>query len=427
MRKLLIVPLLILGCYAYGQSEITVKLNESESGPFFKSRYIVSLDQNDIKAKTVPEGLNDYHLRSTRLHYDKQGLENLKEVLEEMPKDTEEYRMAEIGGFLKFLIGTDTANNIIVIPDVNNNLDFTDDRVFKFPNFETDEEKKEYLESYDNRFVLGFNFYNGTGFEKDSVRAIIDPYVTGLTVGYPPDTDPNISKYILAVSYQCYRMGETVLQDKDYRVYVTASTRPDLSVRPTIKVTETDKDTLTRRDTEYELGDDFHIDGHMYSFKAVSPGGKELTLEYKGYAERPEGREVGLYLPELEVTDLDGNKHNLSEMKGKYLIMDFWGTWCNPCIKALPDFRALYHDFKDGNCVFVSVAANDKLEKVKKFVAENDMQWLQTLQEGEDIDLIKQLRVRIFPTVMIVDPEGRILYRDSSVAKAREVLEQAVK
>jgi len=71
---------------------------------------------------------------------------------------------------------------------------------------------------------------------------------------------------------------------------------------------------------------------------------------------------------------LDGKTHQLSELKGKVVVIDFWGTWCAGCVEEMPTLQRLYDRFKtDPQVAFVVVSQNDSPEKVKAFVSKNHL------------------------------------------------------
>lgn len=78
--------------------------------------------------------------------------------------------------------------------------------------------------------------------------------------------------------------------------------------------------------------------------------------------------------PTFEYRSLDGNVHRLSELKGKVVLIDFWGTWCPGCVEEMPTLQRLYDSYRDDKRVaFVIVSWNDSPDKVRSFVATNHL------------------------------------------------------
>ena len=119
----------------------------------------------------------------------------------------------------------------------------------------------------------------------------------------------------------------------------------------------------------------------------------------------------GAEAPDFTLKDLNGNDFKLSSLRGKYVILDFWGSWCGWCIKALPDLKECYNKHKDsGKFEIVSVDCRDTEDKWKAAVKQHDMTWTQVKSEKQD-DLPTLYGVPGYPTFIIINPEGKIIKR----------------
>ena len=119
---------------------------------------------------------------------------------------------------------------------------------------------------------------------------------------------------------------------------------------------------------------------------------------------------VGRELPDFGFVDLNGKKRRLSEFRGKYVLLDFWGFWCGPCQRELPYLREAYKRFQSRNLEIVGMNTDDFTpESIKKTMAENNMTWTQARHDSflELKDF--QLRIESFPTTFLLAPDGKIL------------------
>jgi thiol-disulfide isomerase/thioredoxin len=121
---------------------------------------------------------------------------------------------------------------------------------------------------------------------------------------------------------------------------------------------------------------------------------------------------VGKIVPEISTKNTySGNKFELSSLRGKYVIIDFWGTWCGPCIAGMPKMKEYLDKYKDKMEILGVASESDKGIRWKKFILDNPKyQWNHILSSTNE-DFILQFSVAGFPTKIIIDPNGKILER----------------
>jgi len=134
--------------------------------------------------------------------------------------------------------------------------------------------------------------------------------------------------------------------------------------------------------------------------------------------------EVGEKVPDFTLNDVNGNPFTLSSLRGKYVVLSFWGTWCAPCIANIPDMIELYETYRDF-AHFVGVAARERSVEVwRQTVVERfEKPWINVLDEtGETI---AKYGIRAWPTQIFVDPEGRFVTFALGASMLSRVLENA--
>ncbi|WP_299578363.1 TlpA family protein disulfide reductase [uncultured Sunxiuqinia sp.] len=104
---------------------------------------------------------------------------------------------------------------------------------------------------------------------------------------------------------------------------------------------------------------------------------------------------------------IDGSTFNLSDLKGKYVVLDFWGTWCGGCVKGFPKMRTYYNKYRT-KVEFVGIACKDKKSVWEKFIKREGLQWTQLLNNPEK-DFEKLYDIQVYPTKIIIDKEGNIV------------------
>ena len=115
----------------------------------------------------------------------------------------------------------------------------------------------------------------------------------------------------------------------------------------------------------------------------------------------------GSEAPDFTLKDIDGKDFKLSSLRGKYVVLDFWGSWCGWCIKGIPDMKASYAKHS-GKVEFVGIDCDDTEQNWKDAVKEHDMPWIHVRNEGNP-DVSVMYGIEGYPTKIIVDKEGKIV------------------
>ena len=136
----------------------------------------------------------------------------------------------------------------------------------------------------------------------------------------------------------------------------------------------------------------------------------------------------------FEKKDMNGKTVSLEGLKGKYVLLDFWGSWCGPCRESHPHLKELYEKYKN-QVVFINVAQENTkdLNEARKLwetaVKEDGLTWPQILNnEGrERCDMIRLFNISAFPTKILIDPNGIVVARMvGGMIDAGKILEDIV-
>lgn len=116
---------------------------------------------------------------------------------------------------------------------------------------------------------------------------------------------------------------------------------------------------------------------------------------------------IGSKAPDFEYTTLSNKKISLNKYKGKYVVLDFWGSWCGPCMMEMPKLKEFYNQNKD-NVEVIGIACRDTKDKWVKSIKKNNLNWTQILNIKGSQDLSKKYGVKGYPTKVIINPNGII-------------------
>jgi thiol-disulfide isomerase/thioredoxin len=127
--------------------------------------------------------------------------------------------------------------------------------------------------------------------------------------------------------------------------------------------------------------------------------------------QRATGKEpqTGDEVADFAFTDFAGTEHHLSQFTGKYVLLDFWATWCKPCLEETPGLKEALERFQPRGLVILGMNSDKKQESAAKFVRDNEIPWLQSSPESTRQVLHRALKVRWYPTLILVGPSGKIL------------------
>ncbi|WP_160366877.1 TlpA family protein disulfide reductase [Sphingobacteruim zhuxiongii] len=115
----------------------------------------------------------------------------------------------------------------------------------------------------------------------------------------------------------------------------------------------------------------------------------------------------GNIAPSFELTDIAGKAFHISKFKGKYIILDFWGSWCGPCIQEIPQLKSFYDKYKN-EIVLVGIACNERDDAWKRIVNKENMNWHQLLNStNQDVSVL--YGIKAFPTKVVIDKDYKIL------------------
>ena len=154
----------------------------------------------------------------------------------------------------------------------------------------------------------------------------------------------------------------------------------------------------------------FRAGNRYISTKSVDPETGRIILRSHPESEyRRIELHIGAEVPDFSFTDFGGKSRKLSEFRGKYVLVEFWGTWCGPCVGEIPHLKKAYEKYSSRGFEILGMDEDKDINKVKEFLAEKGMTWTQATPESIKELVKKRFRITAYPTTMLLDPQGRII------------------
>jgi len=132
--------------------------------------------------------------------------------------------------------------------------------------------------------------------------------------------------------------------------------------------------------------------------------------------------------PELESAfpDLDGKLHKLSQWKGKVLIVNFWATWCSPCLQEMPEFVKLQQEFESKGLQFIGILTDDEADAARDFLKTKPLNYpvLDGSIGGRQLAQKLGDTAGVLPVSVVFDPNGKRAYTEIGIFTRDEVMEK---
>lgn len=184
------------------------------------------------------------------------------------------------------------------------------------------------------------------------------------------------------------------------------------------------------------------IKAHPQSYTAIELAGDLLLSEYPAWKEVYETIDTVRYTysyafrtlkekmegaqkvwiqntqaPDFITTDISGKQVKLSDFKGKYLLLDFWASWCRPCRDKAKEIKAIYSQLEARGIVMCGINLDEKKEQWSKATQEDGIIWTNTseLKPFKSNNIVQSYKVQQLPTLFLISPSGKIIKQNPSI------------
>lgn len=116
----------------------------------------------------------------------------------------------------------------------------------------------------------------------------------------------------------------------------------------------------------------------------------------------------GIEAPAFVLNDRDGNPVSLESLRGRYVLLDFWASWCKPCRASMPGLKELYAKYHDKGFEILGISTDTQADAWKKAVEDDQTPWIHVVDETA-VAVAKTYGVHAVPSFFLIDPEGKMI------------------
>ncbi len=136
---------------------------------------------------------------------------------------------------------------------------------------------------------------------------------------------------------------------------------------------------------------------------------------------------VGAEFPDFQAKDINGKTLSLDQFKNKIVLIDFWATWCPPCVEEIPNIIKTYKKYHDKGFEIIGISLDQNKNRFLKFIKDNGMTWRQYFdgKRGQN-ELARKYSVDSIPTTFLLDTNGKIIAKNLRGSALEEAIKEAV-
>ena len=151
---------------------------------------------------------------------------------------------------------------------------------------------------------------------------------------------------------------------------------------------------------------DFHRETGKRPARGRAALGLVLAVVVGACAEKPDPPTLDTPAPVFELPDLDQRTHRLSDFAGQVVVLNFWATWCPPCVEEMPSLQRLQDLLGDDGLKVVAVSVDERYSDIPSFVAEHGLRFLVLHDTGKRVS--RRYEVFQFPETWIIRRDGTL-------------------
>ncbi|MFL9485006.1 TlpA family protein disulfide reductase [Chitinophagaceae bacterium LWZ2-11] len=293
-----------------------------------------------------------------------------------------------------------------VIIDVNNDNHFSKEHFYEIPS----EKEAPFVRVNNIPFLSNGRFENRT--------YLIQPFVSTL-FGKPR----NMFKYVPK-----YKQGMLCLDSTTYKCALINFVDDTIYNKKGVSLIVYEKNTAINNlnEVKYKMGDTIYFKNTICKFEDVLGNGDSIVLKKIGAQNKNYGPQEGQYVFADSVHEIKKNNPICLMDKGRYTLLDFWGTWCGPCLAVIDKVHEIGTVYADKLRV-VGICYDDNRDNVLKVMKEMKIVFPTIFDARKSSVLTKKYNVSAFPTFILVDKKGLIIRRINGTDDGMKKLKECIK
>lgn len=132
---------------------------------------------------------------------------------------------------------------------------------------------------------------------------------------------------------------------------------------------------------------------------------------------------TGPEVPDFAFVDFNGARRTLTEFRGRYVLLDFWGSWCGPCRREVPFMKAAYEQFRSRGLEVIGMdyEQGSTEQQVRNYLQQQGVTWTFATPDSVKDVIMNQFQISSFPTLWLIDREGRLLETRSAMLRGEQL------